>query len=308
MSVIASITDMNLFAIDMNLLAVLDAVLTERTVTAAARRLGLTQPAVSNALGRLRERLHDPLVVPTRSGMVPTEYARRVAPVLRAALRDIETVLDPEAPFEASSAERTFTLAATDHVELVVLPSLVARLRREAPGITLRIRAWPQDPGALARGELDFVLARRDQVPGSTRAAPLFDDRLVCLARKDHPQIRGRLTMSTYLSLAHVLVSPREATGPGAVDAALAARGHERRVALRVPHFAAVPPIVASSDLVAAFSERLTSSFASSLPLRTWPLPIVVPRTRVSILWHERTNASPAHRWMRELLREVTTG
>lgn len=301
--------NMNMRALNLNLLPVLSALLEERNVTRAARRLGMTQPAVSNALAQLRVLLGDPILIRSGSRMVPSERALTLAAPLAAALQSLGTALEPRGELDPSTLERSFTLATTDYVTFVVLPKLLARLSRVAPGVRLRIQAWPHHrvPPSLERNEADLHVGFYESVPPGHRHERLFEDSFVCVVRRAHPQVGKRLTLATYLKLGHVLVTP-EPEAKGIVDVVLERRGLERRVELRLPHFLMVPAVVASTDLVAALDRRVAEPFSRLFRLRLFPPPLALPSGGVGQVWHARTEDSPAHRWLRQLIREVTAG
>ena len=312
---------MNISALNLNLLPVLDALLAERNVSRAGARLGLSQPAVSNALAQLRTNLGDPLFVRGARGMVPTERALALAAPLRAALAQIEQGLGPAAPFVPATGDRRFTLITNDFVAFTLLPRLLARLSREAPGVRLQVRAWQEHhvPADLERGEADLMLGifadhpRQPGLPDDSRMpsghkhAPLFVDRFICVTRKGHPQVRGKLSLATYVKLGHVLVS-HQADGRGVIDDVLAQRGLARTVVLRVSHFLLVPAIIAATDYVAALSEHVARPFAEAWPLQLLKQPLPLPIGHVRLVWHERTHASPAHAWLRQVITEVADG
>ena len=297
---------MNIAGLNLNLLPVLDALLAERSVSRAGARLGLSQPAVSNALGQLREVLDDPLFVRKGGGMVPTERALALAGPLRAALLALEQGLEPAPAFDPASAERSFTIVTNDFVAFAMLPRLLGRLQSEAPRVHLQVRAWQEHtvPPDLARGDADLFLGFDRGRPKGHYATPLFEDHFVFVARKGHPQVRGSITLATYTKLAHVLVS-HEPNARGVVDDVLATRGLTRNVALRVSHFLLVPPILATTDYVAALSEIVARPMARTLPLQILKMPLRIEGAAVQMIWHERTHASPAHAWLRGLVTEV---
>jgi DNA-binding transcriptional LysR family regulator len=299
----------NISTINLNLLPVLDALLAERSVSRAGTRLGLSQPAVSNALGQLRALLGDPLLVRKGAGMAPTERALALAGPLRAAMLALEQGLEPPTAFDPATAERDFTIATNDFVAFAMLPRLLGRLQREAPRVRLQVRAWQEHviPPDLGRGDADLALGFNRGLPPGHQASPLFEDRFVFVARKGHPLVRGKISLATYTKLAHVLVS-HEPNARGVVDDVLAARGLSRNVALRVSHFLLVPPIVAATDYVAALSEIVARPMARDLPLQLLEMPIAVQGAVVQMVWHERTAASPAHAWLRGVVEEVGRG
>jgi DNA-binding transcriptional LysR family regulator len=309
MLVMRYIHRMNVSSLNLNLLPVLDALLAERSVSRAGERVGLSQPAVSNALAQLRAHFNDPLLVRRAGGMAPTDRALALAGPLRTALLTLQQGLEPQAGFDPAAADRGFTIMTNDFVAFVMLPRLLARLQHEAPGVRLQVRAWQEHvvPPELARGDADLVLGFNRGLPVGHQASPLFDDRFAFVARKGHPIVRGKITLGTYTKLAHVLVS-HEPNARGIIDEVLATRGLTRNVALRVSHFLLVPPIVAATDYVAALSDVVARSMAGSLRLQLLKMPVEAPPAAVQMLWHERTGASPAHVWLRQVIGEVGRG
>ncbi|MFO0570481.1 MAG: LysR family transcriptional regulator [Polyangiaceae bacterium] len=298
---------MNIRSWNWNLLPVLDALLAEKSVTRAARRLGMTQPAVSNALGQLRVLLADPILVRVGPRMVPTERALALSEPLARALEGLGAALSEPAKFEPRSLERTFTLATTDYVCFVLLPKLLAALEREAPGVRIRISSWPHHrvPPGLERGEADLMLGFHTSLPSGHRQAELFEDHFVCVVRRGHPRVKQRLTLRKYVSLGHLLVT-QEPDSRGVVDDALEKLGLKREVRLRVPHFLMAPAVVASTDLVAALDERVARPFAKLFPLALHPAPLSIPGGRVRVVWHERTDTSAPHRYLRDLIQRIS--
>ncbi len=298
--------DVHIAGIDLNLLVALDALLIERNVTRAARRIGISQPAMSHALGRLRTLLDDAILVRSKSGMLPTARARSLEEPIRRALREIEEALRTGPTFDPRTSERTFAIATSDYGELVVLPPLLERLAREAPHIDLRIHAVPDEWSTpLEEGIFDLVLVPR---VGETSAGivqqKLFDERFVCVLRKGHPAARRGLDLKTFVALPHVLIAPSARIG-GIVDEALALRGLTRRVALTVPHFLVAPLVVASSDLVLTLAERVARTFVTMAPLEIREPPIEVRGFAMHQVWHEQRRGDPAHAWLRTLVAEV---
>lgn len=297
---------MNISALNLNLLPVLDALLAERSVSRAGKRLGLSQPAVSNALSQLRTVLQDSLFVRHAQGMIPTERALALAGPLRAALAALAQGLDPATLFDPRTADRSFTIVTNDFVAFVLLPRLLTRLSREAPGVRLQVRAWQEHriPPDLERGEADLMLGFYRDLPPAHRQVPLFEDVFVGAVRRGHPLVRKKLTLATYLKLSHVLVS-HQPDGRGVVDDALATRGLSRNVALRVSHFLLVPFVITATDYVAALSELVARPFAEAWPLQLFKLPVSLQGATVRMVWHERTEGSAAHVWLRGIIAEI---
>jgi DNA-binding transcriptional LysR family regulator len=285
----------NLAGVDLNLLVVLDALLVEGSVTGAARRVGLSQPAVSNALRRLRGLLDDPLFVRSGRGLTATVRARELAAPVRHALAELAGALAPRASFVPRHARRTFVLMMPDIAELVLMPPLTARLRREAPGIELRVVAGPGNAP-------DLVIAMlRAPAPCS---APLFTLRFVCLVRREHPRVGARLSLARFLELEHVLVAPGGTAG-GLIDDLLRARGLERRVALTLGHFFSAAMVVSRSDLVMSATSVLARVAESVLPVRSVRHPLDAPAVTIGQVWHASHDDDPAHRWLRGVIAEV---
>lgn len=303
---------MNLGGIDLNLLTAFDALLMERNVTKAASRVGVSQPAMSSALARLRLLFNDPLFIRTQHGMAPTVKALELSDRIQHALAEIRGALKPEEAFDPASSVREFRLATTDYGDVIILPQLVQRLKSLAPGITLRASRLRRSDTRLAlqSGELDLAIAwRLEEPPFDHRAfctRSLFRERLVCIVRKDHPHVGDRLTMKQFLQLEHVVVSASDGS-PMIVDSILAQEGLSRRVSVTVAHFLAAPIIVAQTDLMATVASRVTHLFSDNVHLRILKAPISLPALTVRTIWHERSNNDPAHRWFRKLLADVAS-
>ena len=291
MFVMSNMHAMNLDAMDLNLLRVLDALLSERQLTRAARRVGLSQPAMSHALARLREHLGDPLFVRTPRGLVPTARAAQLAAPLRTALTALEQAFAGAAAFDPTTARRTFTIATADYGSFVIIPRLVERLAREAPGVDLWVHNVASDPvEQLSLGDVDLVIGPRFgwRELSSIHTRQLYHERFVCLVRRDHPRVKRRLDLETWVSLPHMFIAPRGRPG-GVVDEVLARAGRSRRVALAVPHFLVAPHVVATSDMVVTLGALMAEPFTRLLPLKLVEPPVTLPGFDVQLCWHERT-------------------
>jgi DNA-binding transcriptional LysR family regulator len=292
--------------IDLNLLVILEALLEERSVTGAARRLGVTQSAVSHALGRLRTELGDPLLVRTSTGMTPTLRAQELHEPIRSSLTTLRDVTRSGAPFEPRTANRTFTIAMTDQIGVALLPALHARLTVRAPSVDLRVIPVVRNvERALESGAAELVVSGAftpAEAPGLYRQR-LFDEPLVCLVRKGHSIVQRRLTLEQFCSLSHALVAPRG--GRGIVDTLLEERGLSRRVAVVLPHFLPAPFLIAASDLVLTVAESVARAFASLVPLQLVASPIELPRATYSQVWHQRSHDDPGHKWLRGQIAEA---
>ncbi len=300
--------DIHFTTFDLNLLVVFEALYAERNVTRAARRLARTQSAVSHSLRRLREELSDPLFRATRRGLLPTPRAEVVWPKMKEALALVRGALAPPRPFVAKELRRTFVLVTGDYVELVLLPSLVARVRKEAPGVTLVVRPGSNASAReLSTGEHDVAIAPGFAGASELRSQLLFDERFVCVMRAGHPASKKRLTAQRFAALEHALISPH-GSGEGAVDVALRERGLSRDVVVRLPHFLVAPLVIAKSELVIAMPERLIASVAEPRKFAVRPMPLDVKGFDVKLFWHPRSDADDGHRWLREVIAEVAKG
>ena len=298
---------MNINSVNLNLLVAFDALFEELSVTAAARRAGVTQPAMSNTLAQLRVLFGDPLFLRHRTGLTPTARAKQLAEPIRSGLRLLQGALVGQS-FDEASSTRRFVIATSDYVELVLLPSLLNRLQRRAPGVRLQLRPWGlhEAPPELLRGEVDLMLGFYGKLPPHHHEQALFEDEYVCVVRRRHPSVKSKLTLSKYLELSHVLVSSR-ADSPGSVDRALAALGKQRRVGARVSHFLTVPVLVSQTDFVAALDRRVAEVFAGPLGLKLFPPPLKLPKGTIGQVWHDQQDRDPAQRWLRALIAEVAS-
>lgn len=315
-----------LATVDLNLLVAFDALVRERHVTRAAERVGLTQSAMSHALGRLRTLLGDPLLVRGRGGMTLTPRAESLIVPLRSGLVILGRALSEPAEFHPESARRAFAIAAPDLFHVLAIPPLLERVRSQAPGVDIAVSDLSERrlPEQLETGEIDVAIVPQMDVPSAPPAGPsapglvrrtLFRDRFVCLMRADHPAFgqrrsaraaakKTRLTLETYLALSHVLVSPT-GEGPGVVDQVLARRGLRRRIALRLPHFYSALSIVAQSDLIVTAPSAMARLLRPELPVVAVPPPLSLPQHSIHLVWHERFSKDLGHGWLRDQVREV---
>ncbi len=298
---------MNGLDLDLNLLVTLDALLTERSVTRAARRLGVTQPAVSHRLRALREHLGDPLLVGARRDLVLTERARAIAGPLAQALIDARAALRSGAPFDPGSSERSFVVGTSDLGEIVVIPRVLEYLRAEAPGVTMLLRPpWPAPEARLASGDLDLVVgAPLAPLAGLVRQV-VGHDEFVVLARQGHPALRrGRLSLDAFVTASHVMVTTGTVLG-SVVDEELTRRKLRRQVAVQVAHFVSAPFLVARSDLLMTVNRSFAQEFCRHLPLLSLDHPLDLPGFDVVMTWHERLQKDGAHTWFRALAARMT--
>jgi len=296
---------MNVQDVDLNLLRVFDTVLSERGVTPAAARLGLTQPAVSNALARLRGVFGDPLFVRTTGGMDATPFARQLAEPVRQALALLESALAHGPGFEPATSARAFRFYMSDLGQIEFLPPLVERVQRSAPGVRLEaVGLEVEDIGvALAAGTLDLAVGFLPGLGPPLQRRALFRDPYVCLMRTGHPAIDKKLTRKKFLAASHALVSYRG--GHRVIEEALERAGLARRIALRVPHFTVVPMILERSDLILTLPARVARVFERHGSLKSLPPPVPIPPAEVAVHWHERFEGDPGNRWLRDLMIEL---
>jgi len=295
-----SITHMNVRDVDLNLLRVFDAVLRERGVTPAAAGLGLTQPAVSNALSRLRGLFGDPLFVRTPSGMDATPFARELAEPVRQALALLESALAHGPGFDPPSATRAFRFYMSDLGQIEFLPPLIERVQQHAPGVRLEAVAMEVEDiaAALAAGALDQAVGFLPGLGPPVRRRALFRDPYLCLMRADHPITS--LTRKKFAEASHALVSYRG--GHRVIEEALERAGVARKIALRVPHFTVVPMVLERTDLILTLPARVARVFERRGKLKSLPPPVPIPPAEVAVHWHERFEADPGNRWLREQL------
>lgn len=295
--------------IDLNLLPALDALLTEGSVTGAARRLGLSASAMSRTLTRLREATGDPLLVRAGRGLVPTPRAKEIAGRVHDLAREARAILSPRRDnLDLRTLDRTFTLRASEGFLAVFAAPLVSAVSAAAPGVRLRFAPKPvKDTVALRDGEIDLEIGVLGDAPPEVRALLLFRDRYVAAVRAGHPLLTEPITAARYAACRHVVVSRRgEAEGP--VDAALSDLGLARRIVAVVPGFPDALAIARRTDLVAQVTR---SSFlpvggeALADGLVAFDLPVATPEIAISLQWHPRLEADPAHRWLRGLVGAV---
>ncbi|WP_437728333.1 LysR family transcriptional regulator [Sorangium sp. So ce861] len=303
------ITVVNLSAIDLNLLHVLAVALEERSATRAARRLGVTQSAVSNALARARELLGDPLLVRDGRGMAPTPAAEELLPELAAAMAQVRSVIEHRRTFDPRSSTRELTLACADNSQIADVPLVAAALAREMPRARLRVVSIDAliASGGLAQGGIDAAIVLRRREPG-LRVAALYRDPTVGVVRRDHPVVGRRLTRSAFPRLGFIdvhITLGRPGRGHALVERAFRAQGLVRRIALVVPGFAPAAMAAAGSDLVACMPRRTAQALASHLPLRIVELPVADLGHEMWLAWHERTHKDPAAACLRKAIVEA---
>lgn len=296
---------------DLNALVALDALLEHASVTRAAEQAHVSKPAMSQSLSRLRARIGDPLLVRTGAHLTRTPHAERLRPRVRQIVEDAFAVLARAGDADVGDLERTFRIHATDQA-LAVLGTALDRLARRAPAVTLHFQpAQSQDAALLRDGQVDLAIGVYEdppysELPGGLRIQKLYTDRFVCVVRRGHPRVGGRLDLARFVKLDHIQITPRGRPG-GYVDDMLALHGLRRRIVRAVPYFLAGLLLVASSDQVLTISERLARPLARKLGLRILAPPPELglePYTTAQI-WHPRSDPDAGHRWLRESVREA---
>lgn len=294
---------MELSDIDLNQLVLFQQLMVERRVSKVAENLGLTQPAVSNTLAKLRRQFGDDLFVRTPAGMVPTPFAEQLAEPIGYALGMIHSGLNQHSRFDPASVKRSVTIGMTDIGEIVFLPKLVERLREEAPGVSLvTVRTTATSlRDDMEAGKVDLAIGPLPQLKAGFFQRRLFRQRYVCLFRKGHALDRKRLSLADFKAAEH-LVIVSAGTGHGKVDDLIRRAGVERNVRLTVPHFVSVGHILRGSDMVATVTERLADSLVEPFDLTFRAHPVDLPEIAINLFWHAKVHRSPAHQWLRGMV------
>lgn len=296
---------MDFHGIDLNLLVAFDALMNERNVTRAAAQVGVSQPAMSAALSRLRTLLGDPLFLRSADGLIPTSKARDLAEPIAKALRQIEQTLVEKPRFDPLKTSLTFNLGLADYPAFVLLPTLLVALEQAAPGAAIAVHAFNDRDAAvdlLDGGEIDLAIGvPPTQLDPRILTRPVLRDEFVTIVSKRHPAARRGMDLKTYLELKHVLASP-EGDRHGLVDQALAQMGEQRTLALTLPQMFAIPGIVARTRLSATLMKRVALSASAGRDLVLFAPPVTLPAIRFDLIWHRRSDAHPAQVWLREFI------
>ena len=294
---------MNLSKVDLNLFIVFDAIYTEANLTRAGQIVGITQPAVSNALARLRETFNDPLFVRTAQGMVPTPMAQNIIGPVRNALQLLRVSVQESRIFNPLQANKTFRISMTDLTEAIVLPPLFQRLRRMAPNVNIEsmLARRRETTKELAAGRLDFAVDAPLNTDPQVRHVKLMEDRYVCALRRGHPLAKDKITLDEYMGLTHIHISSRR-SGLGHVDLALGKMGIQRKIALRSQHYLMAQTVLQNTDLTITAPAR----FVAHYNLHSVELPITgIAPIESHLFWHSSADQDPANRWMREQMIEL---
>lgn len=289
---------------DLNLLASFQALVEERSITKAATRMFLSQPAMSRVLDRLQQMFKDELLVRTSNGYEVTRRALHIYAELERVLPRMERILCEE-EFKPTEATDCFRIAATDHLVITLLPGLMEAVTQAGRGIQVEVSVWYEDVfQKLEANKLDLVLWV-NQAPQGLHMAPLYVDEFVCLLRTAHPFAKRRLTLKRYLDQKHLVVS-LAAGRQGLLEDALDQMGYRRSAQLKVPYFGAVPSIVERTDLIATLPKRLAERFSAISKTCVVSAPIKLPRLTHIQVWHPRNDADPAHRWLRAVIKKLS--
>lgn len=300
---------MELQDIDLNLLVLFNQLLVERRVSKVAENLGLSQPAVSNSLARLRKLLGDELFLRTPAGMEPTPYAEQLAESVTYALGMIHSALNERSSFDPASSDRSFTVGMTDIGEVYFLPTLLERLREKAPGVSFStVRNTTANlKDELEAGKVDLAIGLLPQLKGGFFQRKLFRQRYVCLFRQGHRLDKKRISLDEFVAAEHLVVISA-GTGHGKVDEVLKRSGIERNVRLTVPHFVSVGHILQASDLVATVPERLAQQLVEPFGLAFVGHPAKLPEVAINVFWHAKFHKAPANQWLRTLVFDTFGG
>jgi len=294
---------MNIYAVDLNLLPALDALLSAGNVTRAARQMGITQPAMSNTLARIRELVGDPVLVRHGRTMVPTPAAMALKPVVRKLVEDAERALLTARAFEPATVQATLRLGLSDFWHFALLPKLVTLLAAEAPGVTVQAAPTGSDAlhAALPEGRLDAAVFLAPREAPGIESVRLVDDNYVAVVRRGHPLVGQPHSLESFASFARVLITPR---GPGAqkLDAALSERGLAARVVLETAHIDVALDVVAGTDYLTVVPSQIAWGAQRTRAVELLPLPIDAGSFSLALYWHERTSHDAFHKWMRHHL------
>jgi len=300
---------MRLRDFDLNLLTAFDVLMQEGSVSRAAERMFITQSAMSHALNRLRDLLDDPILVRTSEGMKPTPRAKTMAAQVRKVLGEIQQIVGEPERFHPATSKHQFVIEAADYMEYMILPPLMERIYRDAPGIDVQIKKpesyFPEK--AMENGSTDIVLGfdKDLDIPSRLNKEVLFEDQRVCLVRKDHPLVKRKLSLQLFLKLDHIRVSPTGVKS-GAVDKALFDKNQERRIALLVPHFLYVPHILITTDMISSPPLRIAKQFIQISPLKMLPIPLELPPYQINMVWSPIREKDPAHIWLRAQIKIIS--
>ena len=296
---------LDLSSLDLNLLVVFDAIFKDRNITVAARRVGLSQPAMSSALARLRTAFDDPLFVRTSKGMQPTPHAQLLATPIQHACELVVGALEIDSSFDPLTAVCTYRFYMTDIGEAVYLPKLLGALAHRAPGVKIKVLRIPEqgEQAAMAAGDVDLAIGFFPDLQAGFFQQRLYADEFVCLLRADHALAKGRLSVEQFKSMRHAVIATAGTGHEATIGRAIAK--HRLKVSLTLPHFMALPLLVSQTDYVVTVPRRLALAFAGYGNLKIIEPPIKIPSFEIKQHWHERYHHDPASQWLRALVAEL---
>lgn len=290
---------MQLRELDLNLLVIFHQLFIDQSASGAAESLGVTQPAVSNALKRLRIAFNDELFVRTNHGMQPTPYAEQLAGPVAQAIAILHGAVNRQDSFDPATSQKRFVIAMSDIGEIYFMPRLIEALLKQAPGISVStLRSHPGLADSLANGEVDLAVGPLSDLQAGFYQRRLFHHRHVGLCRKGHPITQQPMTRECFCAYGHIRIGAAGAE----IDAQMLREGLRRDVRLEVPHFVAVGHILQNTDLIATVPERFASNCTGPFGLATVPLPLSLPEIAINLFWHAKYNRDPANRWLRQLM------
>ena len=307
----SKIDEMNInMNFDLQLLRCFEALMMERSVSRAAVKLDLSQPAMGHALRRLRTLFDDPLLARGREGMTPTGRALSLEPQVREALSAAYRLVEKRTLFSPSESRQEFTVMTAEYIEYLLLPHLIARLKEEAPFVRVTFRSAQPDRALewLERGELDFRLGWWPESAPALRVKRLLRDPLVCIARNGHPLIDGAITEEQFMGIPHVVQSERMKSARRAIEQVVLLRHRHLQIQFKVQDALALCNVIVHSDLIGTLPERFARALSTKFPLQVMPIPMVITEIRQAMYWHERTHNEPSHRWFRQLISDLTKG
>lgn len=307
---------MNLTKVDLNLLVFLDVLLREKNVTRAAEQLGITQPAMSNILRRLRNTFNDPLLIRSSEGMTPTERALELQPAIREVLADITQIMEPRTEFKPYTSKRVFRIMTSDYAEATLVPKMVKALRSEAPNVVLDFLT-PSDVDYLdmEQGRVDLAINRFNEVPQSFHQVLVWRDSFSCLLSAKSPLLK-QFNLKNYLAAQHIWVSktgmgvgfgvnPEKSGGLGWIDQSLQRLGQKRDISVFTRHYQMPALLAANVDLIATLPTRVAKMQAKNKDIVIKPPPFFIPEFELTMAWSPLLHHHPAHRWLRQLIQHV---
>lgn len=305
-SITRSIDHFNLAGVDLNLLVVFDALMTEKHLTRASVKIGLSQPATSNALGRLRKLLKDDLFIKSAKGITPTSRAIALAEPIRIALEQIEDVVTSKPEFYPETSDRIFRIGMDDYTEIVFLSKLLEKFSEIASNVRVQIRSstWQKAPQLLDNNEIDLALGYFPNFSSWHQYQQLYVESFICVGSQDYFSLTKKITMEEYLKVKHLLVSPKEDM-VGIVDRQLAEQGLQRIIALSVPNFLIVPFILSSTELIATLPAQIVATLTNKWSFYTSTPPLSLEGFPVGILWHRKDDRDLGHIWLRQVINDI---